>query len=155
MQVFYKDGFYIKGVSLNIPVDAIEITEETYKTLLREMGNGKTIVTNEHGYPEAKDNYDLIKEKELKEVEKEFEEIVNTPIEYKGYKYLPKHTNVYASMLPRFFDETVTLEIWDAEDKEAKTFGKFELIDLIKVLSEVYENAYQTKKAKEAIIKGM
>jgi hypothetical protein len=29
------------------------------------------------------------------------------------------------------------------------------LIDLIKVLSEVYENAYQTKKAKEAIIKGM
>ena len=40
-------------------------------------------------------------------------------------------------------------------DKEAKTFGKFELIDLIKVLSEVYENAYQTKKAKETIIKGM
>lgn len=155
MQVFYKDGFYIKGVSLNIPIDAIEITEETYKTLLREISNGKIIVKNEYGYPEAKDNYDLIKEKELKEVQEEFEKIINTPIEYKGYKYLPKHTNVYASMLPRFFDETVTLEIWDAEDKEAKTFGKFELIDLIKVLSEVYENAYQTKKAKETIIKGM
>ena len=65
MQVFYKDGFYIKGVSLNIPIDAVEITEETYKSLLKEISNGKIIVTNEYGYPEDKDNYDLIKEKEL------------------------------------------------------------------------------------------
>ena len=43
MQVFYKDGFYIKGVSLNIPIDAVEITEETYKSLLKEISNGKII----------------------------------------------------------------------------------------------------------------
>ena len=154
MQVFYKNGFYIKGINMNIPTGAVEISEETYKLLLKDLKNGKIISTDENGYPISSDNLELIKERDLKEVQEEFEKTINTPVEYKGSKYLPKNTNTYTALLPRFFDETVKLEIWDCEDKESKEFGKFELIELIKVLSEVYENAYQTKKAKELMIKG-
>lgn len=153
MQVFYKDGFYIKGINMNIPTGAVEISEETYKLLLKDLKNGKIISTDENGYPISSDNLELIKERELKEVQEEFEKTINKPIFYNGFKYLPKNLNIYVGLLPRFYTENTTMEIWN-EDGYSDTFNKQDMIELIKSLEEVYENAYQAKKAKEKMIKG-
>lgn len=52
MRYFYKDGgFYIEGVSQDIPTDAVEISKETYDGLFESQAEGGVIGSDEKGYP--------------------------------------------------------------------------------------------------------
>lgn len=45
-------GFYTPEIhGENIPVDAVDITDEQYKELFDGQSSGKEIVANEQGYP--------------------------------------------------------------------------------------------------------
>ena len=51
-----KKGFYSTDIHGDkIPSDAVEITEETWKDLLKAQSEGKNIVADENGNPYAKD----------------------------------------------------------------------------------------------------
>ncbi|MFZ7107920.1 DUF4376 domain-containing protein [Avibacterium avium] len=47
MTIYYQNGFYFDTP----PAGAVEISEETYRTLLQGQSQGKQIVANEQGYP--------------------------------------------------------------------------------------------------------
>ena len=46
---FYKPEIHGNG----IPADAVEISDETYRSLLTQQAEGKQIVSDEDGYPIA------------------------------------------------------------------------------------------------------
>jgi len=53
-------GFYAEGIhGVNMPEDAVEITEETYTALLAGQSLGKVIVSGEKGYPMLADQQPL------------------------------------------------------------------------------------------------
>lgn len=159
-RIFYKEGFYFDGININIPSDAVEINKDYYDTLIKDMSEGRVIVTSENGFPISEYPLDAWKEDKLKEIEAEFKFIVSEyPILYpeNGLYYLPEYANDYINLLPKYFDESVELNIWDASDKieNVRKFKKEELINLIKFLSETYENAYQIKKEKKSLINNL
>ncbi|MFQ1022491.1 hypothetical protein ACIWO4_04135 [Avibacterium paragallinarum] len=47
MKIYYKDGFYHNTA----PEGSVEISEETYRTLLEGQSEGKQIIPDERGYP--------------------------------------------------------------------------------------------------------
>ncbi|OOR97091.1 hypothetical protein B0186_10795 [Canicola haemoglobinophilus] len=51
MTIYFKDGFYISDIHLQIPESAVEISEDLYRTLLEGQSRGKQIVADEQGYP--------------------------------------------------------------------------------------------------------
>jgi hypothetical protein len=55
MKIYYaksSNGFYSQAINGdNIPIDAIEITEDLHSALLDEQSKGKIIGTNSKGYP--------------------------------------------------------------------------------------------------------
>lgn len=63
-------GFYIKGISRNIPKDSIDIDEKKYKQLFEDQSNGKVIDIDENNNPITKDieevKFSADIEKELK-----------------------------------------------------------------------------------------
>lgn len=154
MRVFFKNSFYLDKVHLNIPKDAVEISEARYRDLMKQVKEGKIIESDSEGYPVARENTEALIKKQLEQSEKEFNKIVSQPVEFNGLKYLPKNVSEYVGLLPRFFEEGDTLTIWDSENRSSKSFNKNELIELIKVLGHVYEKAYQEKKIRDKKIRG-
>lgn len=51
VKYYWKNGFYISSVNKTIPEDAVEITEELYKTLLNGQDDTHKIRTSEDGMP--------------------------------------------------------------------------------------------------------
>lgn len=49
--IFYKNGFYIQGLHIDIPANAIEITRELHHSLMEGQSQGKAIVADKSGYP--------------------------------------------------------------------------------------------------------
>ncbi|MGC6406226.1 hypothetical protein ACNO7K_07245 [Bisgaard Taxon 45] len=49
MTIYYKDGFFVDRQE--VPVDAVEISEETYIALLNGQSNGKLIISDKSGNP--------------------------------------------------------------------------------------------------------
>ena len=67
-------GFYDTKIhGINIPIDAINIEMEDYEFLLKQQSEGKQIVPNINGYPEAIDM-------EIPIVKKTIENIINDKI---------------------------------------------------------------------------
>ncbi|OOR98093.1 hypothetical protein B0186_09885, partial [Canicola haemoglobinophilus] len=52
MTIYFKDGFYISDIHEQIPENAVEISEDLYRTLLEGQAEGKQIVMDEKGYPQ-------------------------------------------------------------------------------------------------------
>lgn len=159
MRIFYKDSFYFEGIHHNIPEDSVEITKEYYDELLNDMSNGRSIIPNENGYPVSILSLNSWKNSKSNEINNDFKFTVSEcPVQYtNGCYYLPEYVNDYINLLPKYFEEDMILNIWDASGKEenVKEFNKKELIDLIKFLNEIYEKAYQNKKIKEAKLEAL
>ncbi|MBN6079902.1 hypothetical protein [Aggregatibacter actinomycetemcomitans] len=51
MTIYYKDGFYNHENGGYVPQGAIEITEQTYRTLLEGQSAGKQIIADSEGKP--------------------------------------------------------------------------------------------------------
>ena len=51
IKYYWKNGFYISSINKTIPEDAVEISEELYKTLLSGQGGSNKISTGDDGYP--------------------------------------------------------------------------------------------------------
>lgn len=51
IKYYWKNGFYISSVNKTIPEDAVEISEELYKTLLNGQDDTHKIRTSEDGQP--------------------------------------------------------------------------------------------------------
>lgn len=155
MRIFYKNGFYFEGVN-TIPEGAKEISKEYYQSLLQDMSNGRTIKSDAFGQPISVYPLEVWKEKIIKEIENDFEKAVKEPVQFSenGLYYLPSYANDYMNLLPKYFEDSVRLEIWDAsgEVDNVRKFNKEELIRLIRFLSEIYEKEYQIKKKKKSYI---
>lgn len=155
MRIFYKNGFYFEGIN-NIPDGAKEITQEYYNSLLEDMSKGRTIKANNFGHPISVYPLEVWKEEMYSKIENDFEKVVKTQVQFpeNGLYYLPSYANDYMNLLPKYFDESVRLEIWDAsgEVENVRKFNKEELIRLIKFLSEIYEKEYQIKKKKKSYV---
>ena len=155
MRIFYKNGFYFEGIN-TIPDGAKEISKEYYESLLHDMSEGRTIKTDAFGQPVSVYPLEVWKEKVLKEISDDFDKVVNTAIQFpeNGLYYAPSYANDYINLLPKYFENSVRLDIWDAsgEVENVRKFNKEELIRLIKFLSEVYEKEYQIKKKKKSYV---
>ncbi|ANU82412.1 phage tail protein [Aggregatibacter actinomycetemcomitans] len=51
MAIYYKDGFYNDENGGYVPQGAVEITEQTYRTLLEGQSAGKQIIADRMGKP--------------------------------------------------------------------------------------------------------
>jgi hypothetical protein len=120
------------------------------------MSKGRTIVTNNFGHPISVYPLEVWKEEVIAQIEKDFNEVVKTQVQFpeNGLYYLPSYANDYMNLLPKYFEDGVKLEIWDAsgEVENVRKFNKEELIRLIKFLSEIYEKEYQIKKKKKSYV---
>lgn len=156
MRVFYKEkGFYLEGINANIPENAIEISEEYYRKLIEDTNNGRRLEEDNTGYPISV--YDNLGEfyNELENIDKQFEKAISQVIEYNGAYYKIKDVNDYIQLLPRYFEEGQTLNIWSFDNTDVKAFTKIDLIGLIKLLLPIYEQAYQEKKARKSALNNL
>lgn len=155
MRIFYKNGFYFEGIN-NIPDGAKEITQEYYNSLIEDMSKGRTIKANNFGHPISVYPLEVWKEEVFKQIDEDFNKVVNEPVQFpeNGVYYLPSYANDFINLLPKYFDESVRLEIWGAFPvvENVRKFNKEELIRLIKFLSEIYEEEYQIKKKKKSYV---
>jgi hypothetical protein len=61
-----KEGFYDSEIHLEMPKDAIEISQEVYQALFAAQANGQEIVSDKGGNPLAVDRTPLSKEEQIK-----------------------------------------------------------------------------------------
>lgn len=157
MRVFYyKKGFYFEGINTHIPKNAKEITLEQHKKICEDMSKGFILDEDSYGLPITTLDLEGSRKALEKEIEEEYNFIVQTPVQYtNGLYYEPEYSQQYYTLLQKYLDDEMTLDIWDASGKieNVKKMNKKELTELTRFLEDICEKAYQQKRIKFAKLK--
>lgn len=78
----------------------------------------------------------------IAELEEKYNKVINTPVSYKKFLYLPRYAEKYRTLLGKKFPMT----IWDCEGKCSKEVNEKELLDITLHLEDICEKAYQKKR---------
>lgn len=103
--------------------------------------DGKLIdISKVHKY---KDKYDMRRyEKLIHEAKEAYVIFRDTPVDYRGRKYLPRYVDDYNNLLNRTFP----MEIWEADGINSSIMSKAELTELKNFLEDLDNAAYALKK---------
>lgn len=127
------------------------IAKEVYEDYIKNpikyaiIGNELVNISNTQQYQNL---YNVrLYEAKILEAKEEYDKFMNTPVTFKGYEYLPRYVDDYATLINRSFPQ----EIWDYEGLKSRIMNKSEFIELKEFLENLVNSAY--KKKKEAIKK--
>ena len=112
MTIFYAvstSGFYDSAINKQIPQDCVEISYDTWQSLLTAQGNGKVIQADKNGYPIA---VDLIVEVTIELCNYSAQNFLNAGAQSWGYDSILSAISYAASNISQYKTEGQLLSDW-------------------------------------------